>query len=114
MKPTETKTATTPERVEHLLFGHGSVIESRTTESGKAVHLVRFDASETDRLILAESLKPSSSAPDAPPKKSRKKPARARKAVDEPISDRLLVEALDDTVTGESESDSEEIQPLAM
>jgi hypothetical protein len=112
-----TKTATTPERVEHILFGRGSVIEARITESGKSVCLVRFDASETDRLILAESLKPSTSSapvePDEAPKKGRKKVAaapvkktRARKiaSTDEPITDKLLVPELDDALIGDGES----------
>jgi hypothetical protein len=111
MKPATdmAKTATVLERVEHLLFGHGSVVEPRITESGKSAYLVRFDASDTDRLILADSLKPSkSSVPDEPPKKKiRKKAAaapvkktRARKiaSTDEPISDKLLVPELDEAL----------------
>jgi hypothetical protein len=65
-------------RVEHVLFGAGTVVEPRTTESGKAVYLVRFDGTETPRLILTDSLKPSSSAPVDPgeaSKKGRKKAA---------------------------------------
>jgi hypothetical protein len=106
-------------RVAHLLFGHGSVIESRTTESGRATYLVRFDGTETDRLILADSLKPSTSLapgePDEAPKKNGRKKAaaapvkktRARKiaSTDEPISDKLLVPELDDTLANAGETD---------
>jgi hypothetical protein len=111
-------------RVEHVLFGTGSIVESRTTESGKAVHLVRFDASETDRLILADSLKPSSSAPvdsgEAPNKGKKKaaagpaKKTRARKiaSTDEPISDKLLVPELDDTLANAGEPETDETQAL--
>jgi hypothetical protein len=97
-------------RVTHLLFGTGTVIEPRTTEGGRAAYLVRFDASETDRLILSDRLKPSSSTPvdsGEAPKKGRKKAAagpakktRVRKiaSTDEPISDKLLVSELDEAL----------------
>jgi hypothetical protein len=99
-------------RVTHLLFGDGTVIESKTTESGQSVRLVRFDASETERLILADSLTPSkSSAPDEPTK-TRKKPVRARKTDDEPISDKLLVPELDNAPTAESDVEAEETSAL--
>jgi hypothetical protein len=105
-------------RVAHLLFGHGSVIESRTTESGRATYLVRFDNSDTDRLILADSLKPTTRlAPGEPVKKPRRKVVkqpRARKAdpADESISDKLLVPELDDALIGDGESETEETLAL--
>jgi hypothetical protein len=105
-------------RVEHLLFGHGSVVEARITESGKSACLVRFDGSESTHLILAESLKPSTSlAPGEPVKKTRRKVVkqpRARKAdpADESISDKLLVPELDDALIGGGESETEETPAL--
>jgi hypothetical protein len=98
------------DRATHLLFGEGVLIEPpRITESGQSVSLIRFDSSTVDRLILTSSLKPSSSAPvdsGEAPKKGKKKattPVKKsrRKTASPPVeevSDRLLVEALDDTV----------------
>lgn len=111
-------------RVTHLLFGTGTIVESRTTESGQSVSLIRFDSSTVDRLILTSSLKPSSSAPvdsGEAPKKGRKKadagPAkktRARKiaSTEEPITDKLLVPELDEALTGESDVEPEETPAL--
>jgi hypothetical protein len=105
-------------RFTHLLFGDGVLIESpHITESGKSVCLVRFDASETTRLILTDSLKPSSLAPGEPVKKPRRKVVkqpRARKAdpTDEPISDKLLVPELDDTLANAGEPETDETQAL--
>jgi hypothetical protein len=113
-------------RVTHLLFGEGVLIEPpRITESGKSVCLVRFDASETDRLILADSLKPTDSpAPgglsDVPKRRGRKnaaavasvKKTRRRKAkpISEEIPDTLLVEDLDESLPPRSESLLEEYE----
>lgn len=105
-------------RVEHVLFGAGTVIESRTTESRQSVSLIRFDSSTVDRLILTGSLKPSSSAPDAPPKKAKKKAARVkgtrrRKTASLPvevISDQLLVPSLDEALPLHAESVLEEYE----
>jgi hypothetical protein len=110
-------------RFTHLLFGEGVLIEPpRITESGKSVSLIRFDSSTVDRLILTSSLKPSSSAPvdsGEVPKKGKKKattPVKKsrRKTASPPVeevSDRLLVEALDDTLA-ETDPEREETETL--
>jgi hypothetical protein len=101
----------TMNRVEHVLFGTGTVIEPRTTEGGRAAYLVRFDGTETDRLILADSLKPSSSAPvdsGETPKKGRKKAAPPAEAV----SDQLLVPELDKPLAEPDPERSEEIEAV--
>lgn len=106
-------------RVEHILFGTGTVVEPRMTESGSAAYLVRFDGSDTDRLILADRLKPStSSAPDEPgetPKKGKKKAAPVKKTrrgkakpISEEIPDTLLVEDLDESLPPRSEMEEYE------
>jgi hypothetical protein len=96
-------------RVEHVLFGAGTVVEPRITESGKSAYLVRFDASETDRLILASAVKLSNTKEVKT--KTKKKP-RSRKAT-EPISDELIVPELDENLADDTlTAESEETQPL--
>lgn len=96
-------------RVEHPLFGHGDVIEERVTESGRQTLLIQFDASDTTHLLLAQSVTPSKTKGV---KAETKKKPRSRR-VTEPISDELIVPALDESLTDDIlVAESEETRPL--
>jgi hypothetical protein len=74
-------------RVSHPIFGVGTVLAERVTESGHAVMDIDFEARDCRRTILASVLKIVGTAPVAGKKKP---PTRKSKS---PEADALLYEA---------------------
>ena|ERR1700677_2014519 len=82
-------------RIKHAKFGNGIALSEAISGNGKLSSLVVFDNSPVTERTIYDSFLESSVAP-VPEAAKAIKPKKARKPKAEPVSDQLLVPALDE------------------